>query len=256
MRKETVLESSHVDFARELRMSQAFMYFQDIAAAHAGSLGAGVEKLLRGYDSAWILMRMRAEVDRMPRLDERVVIETWPRATAPLYERDYVIRSAGGETLIRAASIWIIMNLTTREIMKDKIVDYDGIEIDNTRAIEGKLRQMKAPNGLEPVSEKRIEYGDVDYNGHANNVKYVDYCYDTFSLDWLKGRRLRAIEVNYINEVHYGDTVRLFRAQTPDSAPEAPVYYIEGRGMDGAGSPPDGTHTVFKTRMEFTARQE
>lgn len=244
------LESSHVDFKRELRMIQAFMWFQDIAAAHAGNLGAGVTKLVTERNVAWIIMRMRVEVDRLPLLDEDIVIGSWPQATGPLYERDYDVKSEDGESLLRAASVWIIMDLETRDIVKDFLVDYHEIEPIKDRALGIKLRQLKAPAGLVPVSEKRIGYSDLDYNGHTNNTKYIDYIYDCFDIAHHEKYRVSAIEVNYINEGHYGETIVMYMADIPDPAPHnapAPAKYIEGRSSAD-------DRVVFKAKIEFTPR--
>ncbi|MDR0817018.1 MAG: hypothetical protein LBN35_00095 [Clostridiales Family XIII bacterium] len=262
---ETKLESSHVDFRRELRMIQAFMWFQDIAAAHADNLGAGVTKLVTERNVAWVIMRMRVEVDRMPLLDEEITIGTWPQATGPLYERDYdiVSRAKDGESLIRAASVWIIMDLETRDIVKNFLVDYHEIDPLRDRALGIKLRQLKAPDGLTPVSEKRISYSDLDYNGHINNTKYLDYIYDCFDISYHEKYRVSAVEIDYINEGHHGETIIMYMtdmtakpaaANVPASLREgeggladAPVKYIEGRSsMDD--------RTVFKAKIEFTRR--
>jgi acyl-ACP thioesterase len=243
---ETKLESSHVDFKRELRMIQAFMWFQDIAAAHAENLGAGVTKLVTERNVAWVIMRMRVEVDRLPLLDEDIVIGTWPQATGPLYERDYDVKTKDGESLLRAASVWIIMDLGTRDIVKDFLVDYHEIDPLKDRALGIKLRQLKAPKELTETGEKHIAYSDLDYNGHVNNTKYFDYIYDCFELAYHEKYRVSAAEINYINEAHIDEDLVMYTADLPD-APDAPVKYIEGRSRTD-------DRVVFKAKIEFSPR--
>jgi len=248
----TSLESSDTDYFRELSMSSAFLYFQDIAAAHSENLGAGVKELKIKQDVAWIVMRMRVEVERMPGLDEEIIIETWPRSGAPLYERDYRILSQSGETLVRATSIWIIMELESREIIKKHIVEYKKIEIHREKAVSTKLRQLRAPAPPEFNYKNKLRYTDIDYNDHVNNTKYVDYSYDCFPLDYHKKNRVKAFEINFINEGKYGETLDLLSSAYPadsrtDSLDEA--FFIEGKAKE------DG-RVVFKAKMEFTRRME
>lgn len=241
-----------MDFSRKLSMSKAFLYFQDIAAAHAENLGAGVKELRINKGVAWIVMRMRVEVERMPGLDEEIMIETWPRPTAPLYERDYRILSAGGDILVRATSVWIIMELDSREIIKRNIVEYKEIEIHNEKAVPVKLRQLKEPATPEKIYENKLRYTDIDYNDHVNNAKYVDYSYDCFPLDYHKKNSIKAFEINFINEGKYGETLDLLCASYPAGScgdPTDDAFFIEGKAES------DG-RVVFKAKMEFTPRME
>jgi len=178
-----------------------FGIFQDIAAAHARNLGADVRWLKDELNLAWILMRIRLEIDDYPILGQEVVVETWPQDPRALYERDYTILDNEGKTLVRAASTWIIMDLGTREIKREKFLDYSGVETKKERAIDGGAGRLKHLQGAETVYEKVIRFSDIDYNYHANNAKYVDFIMDVFPItDHIKNK-IKAIEINFINEI-------------------------------------------------------
>jgi len=197
------------DLERRQRLSSMFEMFQDIAAFHASNLGADVNWLYDELDVAWILMRIRVEVDRYPVLSQSLMVETWPQKPRALYERDYMIRSMEGESLVRASSTWVIMNLTTREIKRDMFLDYFGLEMKKERALGGGVGRLKPMDGAGFVYEKEIKFSDVDYNNHVNNARYVDYIMDCFSFEEHKAREVKAIEVHYINEIGPGDAIRL-----------------------------------------------
>jgi len=206
-----------------------FGVFQDIAAAHARNLGADVRWLSDEMNLAWILMRIRIEIDCYPALGQEVMVETWPQEPRALYDRDYIIRDTEGEILVRASSTWIIMNLGTREIKRDKFLDYFGIEMKKERAIEGGVGRLKPLRGAEVVYEKVIRFTDVDYNLHANNAKYVDYIMDAFPFEKYVKNEIKAIEVHYINEIGPGESMRVRRLKL-----ERGKDYIDGvRKADG-----------------------
>jgi len=200
-----------------------FGIFQDIAAAHARNLGADVRWLHDEKNLAWILMRIRLEIDSYPMLGQELIVETWPQDPRALYERDYVIREESGEALVRSVSTWVIMNLGTREITRDKFLDYCGVETKKERAIDGGVARLKPLPNADTVYEKEINYSDLDYNWHVNNAKYVDFIMDAFPIEEYKKREVKAIEVHYINEVGAGEAL-LIRKKNLEEGKD----YIDG----------------------------
>jgi len=220
---DSIITSTDTDMYRRQKPSSMFGVFQDIAAAHARNLGADVRWLREEMDLAWILMRTRVEIDKYPMLGQEIVVETWPQDPRALYERDYVMKDTDGNTLVRAVSTWIIMNLSTREIKRDKFLDYFGIETKKERAIMGGVGRLKPMPGVENILEKEIRFSDIDYNLHLNNAKYVDIIMDTFPYDVYVKNELEAIEVHYINEIGPGETLCIRMLKVDDYK-----YYIEG----------------------------
>jgi len=201
LKVDSLITSTDTDMQRRQKPSSMFGMFQDIAAAHARDLGADVRWLKEEMNRAWILMRIRLEIDIYPELGQSVTLETWPQDPRALYERDYIIRDLDGTPLVRASSTWIIMDLKTREIKRDRFLDYHGIETKKERAIEGGVGRLKPIEGARPIYEKLIMYSDIDYNHHVNNAKYVDFIMDVFPYGNHIKRDIKAIEVHYINEI-------------------------------------------------------
>ncbi len=223
------ITDSDVDFARRQRPSSMFGMFQDIAALHAENLGASVEWLYKELNVAWILMRVRIEIDQYPQLAQHLTVETWPQDPRALYERDYMIRDLDGTPLVRAGSTWVIMNLETREIKRDKFIDYFGLEMKKERALGKGVGRLKPLADAEIVYEKEIKFSDVDYNKHANNAKYADYVMDAFSYEEHQKNELKAIEIHYINELGPGGILQIRRKEL-----ENKTVYIDGiRREDG-----------------------
>lgn len=235
---ERIVTDTEADFARRQKLSSMFGYFQDIAAFHSAELGASVQRLHTELNVAWILLKVRVEIDKYPVLAQELYIDTWPQAPRALYERDYTIRSKSGEMLVRAASTWVIMNLETREIKRDKFLDYNNIEIRKDRAVEKGAGRQRRVEGAEPVFEKRINYSDVDYNGHVNNARYIDFIMDAIPFEKHREKEIRNIEVYYVNELSPDSDLVLAVSQMEKDA-DAPAglekLYIEGvRKLDDA----------------------
>jgi len=233
------ITDTDVDFARKQKLSSVFGYFQDIAALHAENLGGGVEWLKNELQVAWVLVRVRVEIDEYPRYEDKVIVETWPQTPKALYERDYRIVREDGTVLVRAASVWVIMDLKTREVKRNQFLDYKGIEINKDRALGGGFPRLKPIDGAKFVYEKAARYSDLDYNSHVNNAKYVDIALDTIPMDDYRKGHPKAFEIHYSQEAGAGDILDIKTKNLDDGR-----LYIEGiRKQDAA--------EVFLATVEF-----
>ena len=163
----------------------------------------------------------------MPKLNEKIKIETWPQEPKALqFERDYLIFDEKGEIIIRATSIWAIIDLSTRMIKRSRTIEIDYPDIRIERAHNQSFNILKASGELELAYKKVIGYSDTDINGHLNNAKYIDYIMDCFTVDNHKEYMVMDIEVNFIHELLPNESLILYR---DISKLEENIIYIEGQ---------------------------
>ena len=215
-----------VDFAKKLRLSTLFSYFQDIASLAAENLGCGIGTLEKTFGVAWILTRIRVDIIRFPVWDEDITIETWPLEPSKIeFDRDFFVKDAEGNIIIRAVSKWVIMDIKERKLKRSDAIGIRYPENRTERAIEGKLGKLKDFGNLEMAYNKVIGYSDIDFNGHLNNSKYVDYIMDCLSFEEHKNHSIRTIDLNFIQEALPGDTLTLNKDMTKR---EEHLVYFEG----------------------------
>ncbi|SHG47555.1 acyl-[acyl-carrier-protein] thioesterase [Ornithinibacillus halophilus] len=243
-KKNYHIDLSDVDFTKRLKLSSLFSHFQDVASLAAADLGFGIDLLEEKYDLAWILMKIRVDILRNPELDEEVIIETWPQEPKKIeFERDYIVRDIEGNPIVRAVSTWVIMDLKERKLRRSNTVPIQYQAVNPERALDVKLGKIKGFDNLEEAYQKVIGYSDVDFNGHLNNSRYVDYIMDCFDIEEHKNYEVKSIEVHFSKEALPGETLSL---QKDISQSETGQVYIEGQNEDGK--------TVFKAKVEIAKR--
>jgi len=229
-----------VDFKKQLKLSTLFSYFQDVASLASINLGFGIHTLEQKYGVAWILMRIRVDIIRNPVLDEEITIETWPLEPKKLeFERDYIVRDREGKIIVRAVSAWVIMDIQQRKLKRTEVIGFTYPEIITDRAIDCKLGKLKHSGELKTSYKKVIGYSDIDFNGHLNNSKYVDYIMDCFDMEEHEKFDVKTIEVHFMNEAMPGNKIVLYK----DTSESANHVYIEGVNEKDQ-------RTVFKARAE------
>lgn len=191
-----------VNMLRELRTSVFLREVQEAAIAHTEALGAGRDKTLdRG--ALWIVVRLRAEIARMPEYDEKVVLRSWPGATMHvLFPRYYELATEEGETCVRASAIWMLMDEKTRRMA---FPEKYGVKLPAVRT----GTELPLPEGVreeetEKVFVHPVRFSDVDINGHMNNSRYLDAVEDALGADFLSRNRLTDFEIEYKSEVKCG----------------------------------------------------
>ena len=91
------------------------------------------------------------------------------------------------------------------------------------------------------MSYKRtVRYSDIDINGHLNNVKYLDFIMDSFSLEEHRSLNVKSIEISYSNESLPGDTITIYK---DTSRIHSNIIYMEGINQKD--------NLVFKSKMEI-----
>ena len=244
-KKEYVVGLSDVDFTKTLKVGTLFGYFQDVASLAVENLGIGINTLEEKFSVAWVLIKIRVDIERLPVWNEKIILETWPQTPKRLeFNRDYMVRDADGNVLARAVSTWVIIDIKTRELQQTELIAVDYPEFITERALDCRLGKLKPYGRLEVAYKKIIGYSDVDFYGHLNNSKYIDYIMDCFTVEQHRKYRVGSIEIDYINEALPGDTLALYR---DISALDSDMIYIEGvNEKDG--------NAAFKTRVRICER--
>ena len=180
---------------------------QEAGGAHSALLGVGRNELIL-RNLAWVLTRIEVEMDRYPRIGDKVTMETFP---TPLrrwfFPRYFVVRDEGGAEIGRAASLWVLLDLTSRRMVQPGEVA--ALMPDNS--------DLPAPLGLPaPVTEVGgtllaedwyPRYTDMDANVHVNTTRYIDWACDALGIDAMRESELARFTITYTQEIRPGQKV-------------------------------------------------
>ncbi|MDR1412181.1 MAG: acyl-ACP thioesterase [Spirochaetaceae bacterium] len=210
-----------MDRSDRLTLAAVFDVFQELAISHAEELGVGRDALAASRQG-WILSRMAVVIDSRPKWGETVIVRSWPRGADRLFAvRDYDIQDRDGQVLVRSRSDWIILDLDRRRPLRvhpvvEKFPQNDGLD-----ALPGVPPGLEARENLEKAGERRAAYSDIDYNGHVNNARYIPWIQDLGDAETLeKADRIR-LDINYLNEIRYGELIELWAAGIDTADPKA-----------------------------------
>lgn len=207
------IHSYEVDFNQKLSVTALFNYLQEIAWEHAHLLGYGWEHLLQ-KKWFWALSRVEAEIFRLPKWTEQVTLLTWPRGVDGIFAlRDFEMYDQLGNILVVASSSWLVLNIDTRRpVRADWYSDFDFANRTALGRNASKLvEQLFEPEFTELLD---VRIGDIDMNLHVNNVRYIDWAYNTFSIDHFRDLYPSMVVVNFNAEAKTNDRIEVTRFES------------------------------------------
>ena len=238
-KQEFTISDIHVDRFGRAKPSVLLYFVQEAAGEHCSLLD---HEHLAQKHLFWAVTRNRVQITRLPRLHEKITVQTWPMPTTRVaYPRSVVAYDANGEELFRSISLRVLMDGRTRAMI---LPGKSGVTVDGTlTGTELTVPHALATRPMENTVNRRVGYTLLDRNGHMNNTKYLEWAMDLLPGEFHREHPLKEFTVCYLSESREGDRVTL-------------RHGLEGNTLLVDATRPDPndeakTHRVFAVKAEF-----
>ncbi len=211
--KEWIINFTLCDPFGNLKYPDLCNLLQLTAAEHA-ELGGISFTDMQAHHQAWVLSRMRIEIDKMPRWKDKIYLKTWIVSL----ENSRSIRAMevylNGEKIIGVESYWAVFNTQSRR-PENLILAHEHFEkFEQLRGTQLPFAKIDSPKDSKIVGTRTVQWSDLDIVNHANNVKYLEWCLDTVSDQFSKSEGIAVLEMNFLNELNLHDKVEILFAQS------------------------------------------
>lgn len=199
--KKIPISSYFTDLRGELSIPSLFSLFQEVAWEHASTNGFGYGDL-QNQGLFWVLSRIHAEINEMPKWTDSIVLTTWPSGTEGAFAlRDFTVESEDKKRLISATSNWLIVDIESRRPKRPDTFRERMPLCESFRATNDNAQKITAKSG-NPFSNYQImpRIVDIDVNGHINNTKYIEWAINSFPMDFYIKNHVNELTVNYLSE--------------------------------------------------------
>lgn len=164
---------------------------------------------LKDQNRSWVLSDMHLQYEAaLPYWREPYSINVWIRRNQQVRVfTDFTAINARGEVFARGTSIWLVIDLISRQpVVADQV--FNRFTVENRAAIDG-FRFPVIPEGEASVGSEyyKIKVHDIDFNNHLNSVRYLGGGIDPLGSHFLLNNRLRSVTVRYLKELHCDETI-------------------------------------------------
>ena len=212
-------------------MASVCNWLQEAASLNAEALAFSKSNFeSAGENISWVLTHLKVKMARFPKWGKTVTILTFPRGGRRIVAwRDFVLKDSSGAELGVASSEWMLINLKSRKVVA---IPEGVFAAANTvrKPVFGdepfpKLRWECGVAAADALAF-RARRGDIDLNGHVNNVHYVE---------WLLESRPEAagpcheLDIVFKSETLAGEEVRVEAVEPEPGVFVHRVYAPDGR---------------------------
>jgi len=201
------VEPQEVDFTLRATIPALGRAVLNTAGIDAHDKGFGVDAL-HADNHSWVLSRIAFEFDTRPMQYADYTIATWISDYGrALSTRNFTLTDAAGVEFGRAVSQWAMIDLASRAAVDLSWVgDAHADAIVDAAPPTEKPRKIRAVTPTQRV-DHRVAYSDIDFNRHVNTMRYIEMMLDMLPLDMLTGRKPVRMDVHFLKECRYGQTL-------------------------------------------------
>ncbi|XP_072984171.1 palmitoyl-acyl carrier protein thioesterase, chloroplastic-like [Typha latifolia] len=231
-RQNFSIRSYEIGADRTASIETLMNHLQETALNHvrcAGLLGDGFGSTpeMSKRNLIWVVSKIQVLVDHYPSWGDIVEVDTWVGAYGKNgMRRDWHVRDCNtGQTILRATSLWVMMDKLTRKLARvpDEVraeiepyfIERSAIVDKDSRGLP-KLDKKTAANyvreGLTP------RWGDLDINQHVNNVKYIGWILESAPISILEKHELASMTLDYRRECRRDSVLQSLTTVSSDSA--------------------------------------
>ena len=183
-------------------------YMQDAANYEMEEDGLSYNELfLRGL--SFVLSRIRMSFYSPIYAHEKIEVQSWAcESRGVQFNRCYRIMK-NGVIAAEAVSVWALVGVNDRHLHRVNEFDLP-YRKDEMLELDMPAR-FKIPDDVDMrlVSERLVEYADVDMNGHMNNTHYPDVLCSHLSEN-MRGQRVISMGISFLSEAPLGESVKIY----------------------------------------------
>ena len=212
--KKAVIPASICDCSITLSVKGTFDLLQDYLTEMLSQLELDGVSLKKKYGCVWVFTRNRVEIDRAPGWMEEYTAESYiSSAKGAKMTVDTALKDKDGVICVYSRIEMCALELATQKVKRIRDVGVTSETHVEKPEREIEFSRMKH-EGLCEIAKVEVLSGDIDFVLHTNNVAYVRFITNTYSVDELRERPIRRIELRYAGQTHERDILSIRKAHS------------------------------------------
>lgn len=192
------VRTAEINPLKQMHPHAMIQLMQEASMQHTIRAGVSVWDM-EAIHASWVLLRMEVRFYHFPELNETIRVETYPCGMEGYFTyRDYKMYGIDGRLYAEIASQWTLMNTDERRMMR--IPETFRNLIHHVDKISKPDFKIHAP--VPPFSEHQtvVNYFQLDWNGHINNVHLIRMVMETLPTDFHRHYTLKKLQLQFRHE--------------------------------------------------------
>ena len=186
--------------------------FQITAGIHA-DLGGISYSDMQEHLQAWVMSKMRLEIDKLPKWKEKVKVKTWIKSLENSRSTRCLELYCGAEKLVACETFWVAMNTQTRRPENLALPHEHFIKYPENSATKKEVQKINLNVDFEIANQYKVQLSDIDIVNHVNNVKYLEWCLNAIDPKLILKQKIKGFELNFLKELNLNDEVIISKSE-------------------------------------------
>lgn len=161
------------------------------------------------YNAMWVFVKNRIKIIKPLAWGESYTVESFITAVSMVkLNIEIAVKGADGEIAAYAKVELCALDLSTGRIRKTSTVGLDESFVKEPSLMQiefTKFEEVELPH-KETVT---VRSTNIDFSHHTNNVEYVRFVLNTYTLEQLLNSPVKEIEVCYVSQSYEGDGLQI-----------------------------------------------
>ncbi|SFI73930.1 acyl-[acyl-carrier-protein] thioesterase [Myroides guanonis] len=189
---------------------------QKVATKHSILGGISFHDLQK-IKQAWVLNKMRLEIDHLPKWQDIIHIKTWIESLDGIRSiRNFEI-ILNNRRIIGISTLWVIIN-TDRRRPESMLLPHSHFEkFNGITAIQQSFKNIPTQVEYKLLKNGIVEYSDLDMVQHVNNAKYIEWIINAVHSNSLDFPTVREIDMIFQKEMLWETKYEIYINQDNDN---------------------------------------
>lgn len=184
-----------------------------LTAAEHSILGGLSFNDMQEHHQAWVLSRIRIEIDALPKWQDKVTVLTWVENLEGSRSIRNIEMYLDGRKIAGATTYWAVFNTQLRKAEALALPHEHFEKYPDRKATAESFSRINILQETEKVTAKTVVLSDLDIVNHVNNVKYLEWCLDTMDPKRILKQQIKTLEMNFLRELNLGDAIEINRSE-------------------------------------------
>ena len=209
--KTQKLNASMVASNESLSVIGAFQIVEDAVTECMGRLKIDGITVKREYNAFWVFVKTRARFFKKLGWGEEYTVCAFPSSSslAKLYV-DVEVSDKSGDHVLCARVELCVLDIATQRIKKVASVGVDESMLTPATAeiAFGKFDDTS----LSLIEQVKVRSTNIDHSHHTNNLEYLRFIMNTYSVAETEARTVKEMEINYASQSYENDVLDVLKS--------------------------------------------
>lgn len=173
---------------------------------------------MQAFHQAWVMSRMRIEIDSLPKWKDIVTVKTWIVSLENSRSVRALEMHLNGKKIVGCETFWAVFNTKLRRPEALALPHEHFEKFGETFSTTERVKKIDFPKEMKIVNERKVVLSDLDIVNHVNNVKYLEWCLDLVDYKAILKQNLKSFDMNFMKELTLNDIVSIEEISTAEKS--------------------------------------